>query len=325
MAGDSATALDPASTESGTRTAVLRSLLEDGPVTAGDLADRLGLTAAGVRRHLEALLDAEQIEVATVGRGSRRGRGRPAKAFRISESGRARFTHAYDQLASDAISRLREVAGHEAIVAFARSRARAMVEGVAANPAAPGPELVETKAAELSEALRDSGFVATVRPVGAPEADGSGGRGVQICQHHCPIAGVAGHNPEFCDAETEVFAEILGTHVQRLATIANGDGVCTTHIPLPIEEVGRTSGAKGSAASLDSTASLDGAAEYSPATTVDIGDDIRGSGASDEVTDSRDESLGPQPIPGRPAGASPHAHGAQSAPISATTSEKGHE
>ncbi|NED60591.1 transcriptional regulator, partial [Streptomyces sp. SID10244] len=26
--------------------------------------------------------------------------------------------------------------------------------------------------------------------------------------------------------------ELLGTHVQRLATIANGDCVCTTHVPL---------------------------------------------------------------------------------------------
>ena len=33
------------------------------------------------------------------------------------------------------------------------------------------------------------------------------------------------------EAETEIFAELLGTHVQRLATIAHGDGVCTTFIP----------------------------------------------------------------------------------------------
>ena len=37
--------------------------------------------------------------------------------------------------------------------------------------------------------------------------------------------------PELCEAETEVFARLLGTHVQRLATIAHGDGVCTTHVP----------------------------------------------------------------------------------------------
>jgi len=35
-----------------------------------------------------------------------------------------------------------------------------------------------------------------------------------------------------CETEREAFAEILGTHVQRLATIVNGDCACTTHVPL---------------------------------------------------------------------------------------------
>jgi hypothetical protein len=29
-------------------------------------------------------------------------------------------------------------------------------------------------------------------------------------------------------------AEVLGTHVQRLATIVNGDCACTTHVPLTV-------------------------------------------------------------------------------------------
>jgi len=33
------------------------------------------------------------------------------------------------------------------------------------------------------------------------------------------------------EAETEALSRLLGTHVQRLATIAHGDGVCTTFIP----------------------------------------------------------------------------------------------
>jgi len=31
------------------------------------------------------------------------------------------------------------------------------------------------------------------------------------------------------EAETEAFGRLLGTPVQRLATIAHGDGICTTH------------------------------------------------------------------------------------------------
>ena len=30
-----------------------------------------------------------------------------------------------------------------------------------------------------------------------------------------------------------MISRLVGTHVQRLATIAHGDGVCTTHIPTP--------------------------------------------------------------------------------------------
>ena len=56
--------------------------------------------------------------------------------------------------------------------------------------------------------------------------------GVQICQHHCPVSHVAEEFPELCEAEQQAFRQLLGTHVQRLATIANGDCACTTHVPL---------------------------------------------------------------------------------------------
>jgi predicted ArsR family transcriptional regulator len=44
------------------------------------------------------------------------------------------------------------------------------------------------------------------------------------------VAHAAAEFPQLCEAETEAFAQLLGTPVQRLATIAHGDGVCTTHV-----------------------------------------------------------------------------------------------
>jgi hypothetical protein len=44
---------------------------------------------------------------------------------------------------------------------------------------------------------------------------------------------VAAEFPQLCEAETRALAAVLGTNVQRLATIAHGDGVCTTHVPHP--------------------------------------------------------------------------------------------
>ena len=71
-----------------------------------------------------------------------------------------------------------------------------------------------------------AGYVASVHPVAS---------GKQLCQHHCPVALVAAEFPELCEAETRVFAQLLDSHVQRLATIAHGDGVCTTHVPRPVK------------------------------------------------------------------------------------------
>jgi hypothetical protein len=45
------------------------------------------------------------------------------------------------------------------------------------------------------------------------------------------VAHAAQRYPQLCEAETEVFSRLLGSHVQRLATIAHGDGVCTTFVP----------------------------------------------------------------------------------------------
>ena len=38
-------------------------------------------------------------------------------------------------------------------------------------------------------------------------------------------------NQILCEVETQLFSTLLDSHVQRLATIAHGDGVCTTHVP----------------------------------------------------------------------------------------------
>ena len=78
------------------------------------------------------------------------------------------------------------------------------------------------KSKSLAKLLTAEGFAATTHKKGMGE---------EVCQHHCPIAHVAAEFPELCEAETAAFSAILGTHVQRLATIAHGDGVCTTFIP----------------------------------------------------------------------------------------------
>uniref|UniRef100_UPI0015F0B4A9 helix-turn-helix transcriptional regulator n=1 Tax=Streptomyces phytophilus TaxID=722715 RepID=UPI0015F0B4A9 len=83
----------------GTRNRVVRSILDHGPSTAADLAHRLELTPAAVRRHLDALVAEGIVEPRDQRVYGTRGRGRPAKVFALTDCGRDAFDQAYDQLA----------------------------------------------------------------------------------------------------------------------------------------------------------------------------------------------------------------------------------
>ena len=215
--------------EGQTRAAVVQLLLEEGPITAPEIGERLGLSAAGVRRHLDALIESGEAQAAAPPRRQGRGRGRPARRFQLTAVGRARLGHSYDDLATAAMRHLRELGGDAAVEDFARRRVDSILGTVA--PADENVDDVESVAEEIAGAFTASGFAASTRRVG---------NGVQICQHHCPVSHVAEQFPELCEAEQEAFVRILGTHVQRLATIANGDAFCTTHVPvLPRADVPR--------------------------------------------------------------------------------------
>jgi predicted ArsR family transcriptional regulator len=203
-----------------TRQRVARSILEHGPSTAAELASRLGLTAAGVRRHLDGLVEQGLLTSREQRVYGARGRGRPARVFVLTEAGRDSFGAGYDDLAVQALEFLAETAGPTAVERFAQVRSAALEEHF--RQALGAAQADETPVQTLVRTLSVEGYAASVRPAGA---------GDQLCQHHCPVAHVAERFPQLCDAETEAFSRQLGVHVQRLATIAHGDGVCTTHIP----------------------------------------------------------------------------------------------
>ncbi|MFC5666342.1 helix-turn-helix transcriptional regulator [Kitasatospora misakiensis] len=217
-----------------TRDRVARSILDHGPSSAADLASRLGLTAAAVRRHLDGLAAAGLVESREQRVYGSRGRGRPAKVFALTDGGRDAFYQAYDQLAADALRWISDAvgggkAGEEAVAAFARARFGRQAERYGEALRTAG---ADGRTEALAQALSADGYAATVRRVPSAAA-AQAPAGAQLCQHHCPVAHIAEQFPQLCEAETEVFSRLLGTHVQRLATIAHGDGVCTTYVPAP--------------------------------------------------------------------------------------------
>lgn len=215
---------------SDTRDAVARTVLERGPQSAADLAERLGLSPAAIRRHLDALVGDGLFVEREPRPAARRGRGRPARTYALTDVGRAAFPHGYDDLANTALRYLGDTGGEQAVLAFAEHRADTLAARLAQTVDTAAP--LATRTERLARALSSHGYASTTETVGQLDSP-SGLQGVQICQHHCPVAHVAAEFPQLCEAETRAFERVLGTYVQRLATIAHGDGVCTTHVPIP--------------------------------------------------------------------------------------------
>lgn len=220
-------ASDPAA-DPRTRARVARLVLEQGPISAADVAHRLGVTSAAVRRHLDALVDADLAAAREPVRSPDRGRGRPARVYILTAAGHDSMSTAYDDLAASAMDFLAEQLGPQAIEAFAVRRVAELERRYAPVIEAAGAD-VSARTRALAGALAGDGYAATSRPVGG--ASSGADAGMQLCQGHCPVQHVATRFPQLCEAETEVFSRLLGVHVQRLATLAGGAHVCTTHVP----------------------------------------------------------------------------------------------
>jgi len=208
-----------------TRDLVARTILEGGPASAAALALRLSITPAGIRRHLDSLI-AEGILTSRDPYSSETpgGRGRRAKVFLLTDHGREKFEHSYDDLAVSALKFIASQSSDGSVTVFAQQRASDIE--AKARSLVSSAEGISEKSKVLANFLSQEGYASSISstPIGE-----------QLCQHHCPVAHVAAAFPELCEAETQSLSRLLGTHVQRLATIAHGDGVCTTFIPHSLE------------------------------------------------------------------------------------------
>lgn len=208
-----------------TRDRVLSAVLEQGPVSAAQLGALIGLTPAAVRRHLDVLTREGLIEVKLVS-NAKSGAGRPARRYVVSRRGQTEIGDDYLEIARLALADIAALKGEEGIIEFADRRFAAMAAKYQPVVDAAGSDIAARSKA-LAGALNADRFVASSNSLNS----GSAMAAEQLCQGHCPIQELASTFPQFCDAETEVFSQLLGVDVRRLSTMASGGHVCTTHVP----------------------------------------------------------------------------------------------
>jgi predicted ArsR family transcriptional regulator len=202
------------------RREILVGLRRDGPASPDHLAAAIGASRTGVLQQLRALEATGFVSRETV----RHGVGRPRHLYDITPEAQQLFPTNYDGLAAGLLAAIGVVGGEGLVeqVFIARRRQighqlrRELDERVGAD--APFVDRVRALAVIQDE----QGYLAdaTVDP------DGS----IRLREHNCAIFDVARGERAACEAELDLFREVLGAQVVRETHIASGDRCCSYRV-----------------------------------------------------------------------------------------------
>jgi len=176
---------------------ILLLLKTRGPQTAQVLAGLMGLTAMGVRRQLEAAVDAGLVRF----QDSPGKVGRPVRRWMLSDSGNARFPDRHAELTLDLIQGVRMLFGEAGLEQLIARREEASERAYRERIDRSAP--LDDRVAALAAARTLEGYMADTEP----RVDGS----VLLHENHCPICTAAQACQEFCRSELAVFRRVLGS------------------------------------------------------------------------------------------------------------------
>jgi predicted ArsR family transcriptional regulator len=211
---------DAVSGSSNLRHAVLLRLRHDGPSSPEDLAAELGVSRTGVLQQLHALETAGLVSRQAV----RHGVGRPRHVYDVTAAAQDLFPTNYDGLASGLLAAIRAIGGEELVDGVFDERRRITRDRIRqrmADRLRPEARLFD-RARELAVIQDEQGYLAEAT-IGA---DGV----IRLVERNCAIHRVAADNGAACQAELDLFREILGPDVERETHIAAGDRCCTYRI-----------------------------------------------------------------------------------------------
>lgn len=191
----------------GSRGKVLLDLKRDQPLTAAELAARVGVSTTAVRRHLKEL-EAEGLVV--YGR-EQRGHGAPTFAFRLTADGETLFPHRYEETVTRLLEHLMANDGKAAALTVIKQQYADLKRRLGELDDLSHGDRLSAVAGVLSEA----GFMA--------QSDESAST-LNVC--NCAIHAVAECLPETCDVELEFLRNTLGASVHRKTHIVSGSNAC---------------------------------------------------------------------------------------------------
>ena len=210
---------------SGLRRDILVQLRRDGPRSPEQLAAALGASRTGILQQLRSLEAAGFVDRRTV----RHGVGRPRHLYDVTPDAQVAFPSNYDSLAAGLLAAVGTVGGDELVARVFAVRRQLIAEQFKdrLDQRLPADASLEAKVRELAVIQDEQGYLSSTS-VGE---DGA----IRLRQCNCAIFGVAAQNSLPCEAELDLFRDVLGANVVRETHIASGDRSCTYRI---VEESG---------------------------------------------------------------------------------------
>jgi predicted ArsR family transcriptional regulator len=202
----------PNNEETSTRREIINILRTGGPLTVGELGDRLGITHVAVRRHLTSLERDGLVSSVQ----ERLPMGRPTRVYSLTETADDLFPKKYGALTLEILDFLND-ANADMVNSFFAARGRNFINKY-------GPEVskgatLEERVARLSDVQVGNGYLA--------DWDRAEDEALVLKEFNCPVHQVSRKYPQACEHELTFFRTVLGTeNVERVECIAKGGSCC---------------------------------------------------------------------------------------------------
>jgi predicted ArsR family transcriptional regulator len=218
--GQNGSAAVSSASSSSLRRDILIQLRREGPTSPEHLATALHASRTGVLQQLRSLEAAGFVDRRTV----RHGVGRPRHLYDLTVGAQAAFPSNYDALAAGLIAAIEAVGGDDLVSEVFDIRRQLIVEQIRGrlDERLPADAPLADRVRELAVFQDEQGYLSSAEV----DPDGT----LRLRQCNCAIYGVAAKSSSPCDAELDLFREVLGADVVRETHIASGDRSCTYRI-----------------------------------------------------------------------------------------------
>jgi predicted ArsR family transcriptional regulator len=199
-----------------TRFAIIRLLKEWGKGTATQLSKALDISRVAAHQHLDWLKEQGLVQVKV----ERRGRGRPAEVFSLTDLAQEQFfPRRYDVLAFTALDEVASELGDKFLLRIFRRYREKLTERLGGVKGS-----LRERVQALADLFTDEGYLASLE-----ETED----GFVLSFVNCPIAQIARRFQEACISEEEALTKILGIPVTSECRQSTGSACCRYFISKP--------------------------------------------------------------------------------------------